>query len=921
MRPIYLKMSAFGPYAGSTVIPMEELGSKGLYLITGDTGAGKTTIFDAICFALYGAASGTNRESTMFRSKYAADDTPTEVELIFMHAGKEYRIVRSPEYMRPAKRGDGYTKQSAEAELHMPDGQIIYKAKDVTVAVERLLGINKEQFAQIAMLAQGDFLKLLLADTKQRQEIFRELFKTSYYMILQTELDNSRKEIYSQFEDERKSVNQYISGIAVDEDDVNAIEVDKAKSGLMITEDIVELIDTLIECDTKKRSGLDIEFNEINVDLEKINKEIGAAVALEDTRNELSKARVILEAKLPGEKELRQALGQAEAALKDKDRLIAEATEIGAELSAYDAVDELEADIKKTKESKEAEFALLEKKTQLSENKQSELNLLKKEQAEYKDVSADIEKYRSELDKVNSEIDAYAELNEDYESYLVEVDNYSLAQEKYAEADAKLKELQGIYEAKDQAYRDGQAGILAASLKEGERCPVCGSTSHPMKAHIAVNVPSEKELKSAKSEAENAREEANAKSKSAGELKATVATKEDIIKKKSKKLFASDAVEKIEELLKNANDKAIKSVSELENKIEMALAKEKRKNDIDKLVPELEESITIIMGEITELKANQSAMKTKIEENTKQAEDIKKKLKFECKSEAKNKCDELNNAANNLQKEYDKAEAAANKATEEIVILKSQIESFEKSLNNAEQIDIETKRKEQENLLAKQSAKIDAIQVIASRIDTNEKIKANILKKSASITDIEKKLQWITALSDTAGGKLKGKDKIMLETYIQMTYFDRIISRANLRLMKMSGGQYELKRLGEATNSRIKSGLELGVIDHYNGSERSVKTLSGGESFMASLSLALGLSDEVQSSAGGIKVETMFVDEGFGSLDPESLNLAYSTLAGLTEGNRLVGIISHVSELKDKIDSQIIVTKEKSGGSTVRLQV
>ncbi len=193
--------------------------------------------------------------------------------------------------------------------------------------------------------------------------------------------------------------------------------------------------------------------------------------------------------------------------------------------------------------------------------------------------------------------------------------------------------------------------------------------------------------------------------------------------------------------------------------------------------------------------------------------------------------------------------------------------------------------------------------------------------RQVSIAEIEQKLQWVRALSETANGQLSGKDKVKLETYIQTTYFDRIINRANLRLLTMSGGQYELMRMKEAANAKSQSGLDLGVKDHYNGSERSVKTLSGGESFMASLSLALGLSDEVQSSAGGIQIDTMFVDEGFGSLDPEALDMAYKALAGLTEGNRLVGIISHVADLKERIDKQVVVTKEKTGGSFIEVVV
>ena len=231
MRPTKLSISAFGPYAGYVEIPMDMLGNEGLYLITGDTGAGKTTIFDAICFALFGEPSGPTRDKTMFRSKYADPQTPTEVGLCFIHGKKQYRVKRNPEYMRPAKRGGKMTREPAEAELYLPDGSVITKTRTVTEAIENILGVNRDQFSQIAMLAQGDFLKLLLADTRTRIEIFRELFKTDNYLALQKKLDTSEKELLAGIKDERKSVDQYISGIAVDEDDVLSVEVKKAVAG------------------------------------------------------------------------------------------------------------------------------------------------------------------------------------------------------------------------------------------------------------------------------------------------------------------------------------------------------------------------------------------------------------------------------------------------------------------------------------------------------------------------------------------------------------------------------------------------------------------------------------------------------------------------------------------------------------------
>ena len=275
MRPLLLKMSAFGPYAGNTVIEFDKLGDKGLYLICGDTGAGKTTIFDAICYALFGEASGRLRDVSMLRSKYADDLTPTEVELLFLHNDKEYRIVRNPEYYRPSKRGGGLTKQPQDACLYMPDGNVISKAKDVNKAVEELLSLNCDQFFQISMIAQGSFRELLISDTNTRQKIFRELFKTGFYLTLQDKLSEARKEISDKVSDSKKSIEQYVRDIMVDEDDVLSIDVENAKAGLMLTEDIIELIVSLIDKDEAIAIDNDNNLKRVNGELEKINISIG----------------------------------------------------------------------------------------------------------------------------------------------------------------------------------------------------------------------------------------------------------------------------------------------------------------------------------------------------------------------------------------------------------------------------------------------------------------------------------------------------------------------------------------------------------------------------------------------------------------------------------------------------------------------
>lgn len=920
MRPLILKMSAFGPYAGETVIPMEELGTQGLYLITGDTGAGKTTIFDAICFALFGEASGPNREANMFRSKYADPETATEVELTFSHNGKEYRVKRNPEYYRPAKNREGLKKQAANAELYLPSGQIISKVKDVTNAIEQLLGINADQFSQISMLAQGDFLKLLLADTKTRMEIFREIFQTGYYQKLQFELEAKRKEIYILAEDGKKSVNQYVSGIKVSEDDVLNIEVNKAKEGQMTTEDIIVLLEKLIGQDTKNKEKFETDLASVSAELEGINASIGVAEALEKTKVQLEDSKQKLLEAAPKEQELKEAAAQAKSALKNKDVLTSQAADIKAALPDYDKVDELRKSIKKDEGEQAKAQELLNKSASNKEQGEKELAQLKKEQDSFEDVGAKLERISNEIKKVEEREELIANLEKDYNTYkkLVVIRDKNV--KEYAALDTKFKELQHKYETMDQAFRDGQAGLLASSLKDGDMCPVCGSTSHPHKAECTGDIPSEEDLKNAKEKAEAARKDAYDSSAAIGSESAIIKEKEENLIKRGKELLGLENGDDLEHAFDDVYEVIAAQNKTLKGQWNEEKRKSIRKQEVEQRIPELDELIKKLTDEIASYKEQISVAKSREESNSKQLNDLLKKLLFASKTEAVSKYNELIAESDRLQKAYDIAEEAAKNKAQEIVGLKSQIESMTKTMENAKVINLEEERAKKAQVLEKQSSLINDSQSVVSRIENNEGIRSNILKESKKIGDIEKRLQWVAALADTANGKLRGKDKIMLETYIQTTYFERIIRRANLRLMTMSSGQYELKRQDEASNGRSQSGLELGVIDHYNGTERSVKTLSGGESFIASLSLALGLSDEVQSSAGGIQIDTMFVDEGFGTLDPETLDMAYSALSSLTEGNKLVGIISHVAYLKEKIDRQIIVTKEKSGGSFAKVQ-
>jgi len=349
--------------------------------------------------------------------------------------------------------------------------------------------------------------------------------------------------------------------------------------------------------------------------------------------------------------------------------------------------------------------------------------------------------------------------------------------------------------------------------------------------------------------------------------------------------------------------------------------KEKRKDDINRVLPEKREKLEGVKQQILALKEDISKNKAVAETVEKRVLQISQKLMFENKSVAQGVKAELEERKTVLENAMVKAKEAFENNEKNIASVVSRIEENKRLIATTAETDADAEQLKQAELKTKKEQLLKTQKDVHSSKTANMVCLENILRKSEEIKSVEEKWTWVKALSNTANGNISGKEKIMLETYIQMTYFDRIINRANSRLLVMSGGQYELVRRKEAENNRSQSGLELDVVDHYNGTKRSVKTLSGGESFMASLSLALGLSDEIQSSAGGIRLDTMFVDEGFGSLDEESLSQAIRALSSLAEGNRLVGIISHVNELKERIEKQIVVKKEKTGGSRVSVVV
>ena len=919
MRPLKLIMSAFGPYAGVTEVDLEKLGKSGLYLITGDTGAGKTTIFDAVTYALYGEASGTNREASMLRSKYADVSALTYVELTFSVGGKIYTVNRNPEYLRPAKKGDGLTPQRADATLTLPNGNIVTRPKEVNAAIRNIVGIDREQFSQVAMIAQGDFLKLLLAETKERQSIFREIFKTGYYQTLQDRLKTESGNLSRIYEQVRLSVAQYISGIICDEDDLLSIDTEKAKSGEMMISDVLLLIEKLIANDSALTEKLTADLEKTEKGIEKINGALSLAEDYDRKERTLALYKSNCEEKQKNISALRSDFEKQKANETEIQAAKKEIAETELQYSDYDHLDRLENTLKELKVKLSSDMTAVEAINLEVTTLREKLNALKEELASVSAAGEVKEKLIREKEQLESKFQQVKDIKKDIFVLKKLSSELSDAQKKYRRSEAEAGGLTEEYNRLYKAFLDAQAGILADGLADGTPCPVCGSKTHPNTAVKPTEAPTEEELKTAKYKADAAVKVAAEDSRKAGELSGSVnALKETLAAKTQTVLDTDDPV--------CAETKADALISELEkslSKVELQIRAENirliRKTELSKSIPDSETLLESKKALLSDTEKQIAATNISTEETKKQLSVLAEKLRFKTKSEAQNRVLCLNAVCERHKKALADAEKSLRDAEAELERTLGSIKQLSDDLNGRPDIDSAALLEEKQTLDEIKKNLTDRMRQVGIRIETNRRAKENISKKSDELVEVERKWTWVKALSNTANGNISGKEKIMLETYIQSTYFQRIINRANTRFMAMSGGQYELKRREEALNNRSQSGLELDVIDHYNGSVRSVKTLSGGEAFKASLSLALGLSDEIQSSAGGIRLDTMFVDEGFGSLDEESLSQAINTLASLTDGNRLVGIISHVAELKEKIDKQIVVTKDKTGGSKVQI--
>ena len=845
-----LTLQAFGPFKDKVVIDFENKKiDKGLLLISGDTGAGKTTIFDAICYALYGQTSGETRTANSLRSDWASPDIDTFVELEFYYKNKLYQVRRSPEYNRKRKNGDGETRQAPTAEINL-DGRIITKVTDVTKEIEKLIGLDYKQFRQVAMLSQGEFTKFLLASSEEKTTIFRKIFGTEFYDILQTKLKANMlskktdiERIKDKIDTEKKNLESIIDVFGLSNDETIKTLNDKIK------EDNDTVLLTKAARDKKNDEKIKLSTELAN--LIKLNKDI---LTYQKAKEEL-------------------------------DKLLLSNSNIKEEKEKYEYNIKIATFITNLLEGLDKDNKSLEDKKNKDNDNKKNLEIKRKEYNEREEQFKKLDNYSKDVDKLNTEINDLLSKSKDYDNYLNKENELNKCLKEYEVISNSYEKQNTLYEYMRKEYYLNISVEIAETLVDGEECPVCGSKNHPKKAIATQCEYTKEDLEIAEKQLKTIDNLRKANEASIEQIRKIIS--EFNI---SEKVDITLEKHKINELLVNKkNEKEI-----LDNEFKkVSLDKQKLASEIKSL----EDNIEIYSDDIKILEENIKNYKIKLdrmyeENNTNYDDYISKKLDKYQLGELRTKIEFFDNTKKELE---------------------STIKILELEVKDKKIVDVSEKEKNL-NVIIEEYKKFDDL--YTSLNASLEKLKfstRNIEKYLEDSKKIQNEYNIVKVLSDTANGSLIGKQRITFENYVQSYLMQAVLVEANKRLIKMTDSRYELKRKEIETKMNVKTGLDFSIFDSYTGKERDVASLSGGEKFKASLALALGLSDAISNNRGGIKIDSLFIDEGFGSLDSESLNHALNILSDLSGNDKLVGVISHVSELMSRIDNKILVNKTNTG--------
>ena len=908
MKPLNLVMNAFGPYAGRVEIPLNSLGESGLYLITGDTGAGKTTIFDAISFALFGEASGEYRKDrAALRSDFADKKNKTYVSLEFLCRGEIYKIIRSPKTL----------DHNSSVELVFPDGRVFSKEREVLDEIEKLIGLNKKQFSQIVMIAQGEFQKLLNSKTEDRGEIFRNIFSTHNLQIFQFKLSEKYAAANVEFLKLKDRLVQYCEEISYVD---NAILQDEVKKILDFKnvynlENLLEELKKQIKTDETNKKSLDKNKKTLKKDLEKLNQDYGLAEKIKNDTAEILKLETEIIPSL--EVDLKIVQEKYENFVKQKpeqEKIITQISKLEQDLPQYEKLREYSENLEKYSEKNNLCADKIKTLEETISNDTNSIKEIKDNLETLKDCEVNLEKEENLHQKISEKIQHLEDLQKMCTSINSKKDNLLVLQGEIVKLETAWEEKEQEHNQIYKLFIGQQAGILAKDLPDGVPCPVCGSKNHPQLASLTDENISQDSVQKSQKAAELAKKNLTSETEKVVKIQSEIASEEKILEKNVSKFIENFSPEDVEKLLTDTHLELTEQLKTIDENIVIL-----RKNSLDKKenetkLKQYEKNIFDNEKELKLLEKDKANLEKSVTENKAKIETISAKLEYKDAQKAQEILTEKRLIRSNYEKEFKDAETLKSKINNDLVASKSNLQTLKKQIKSAPKLDFET-IKNKINELHKQELELQtSIDDINNRFSRNSEIKTKITNTEKDIFEADKNLKTLKLLSDTANGRLTGSLKITFEQYIQTAYFDMIINEANKRFMKMTNYQYRLERK-EEKNKNAKVGLDLNVFDYHTGKYRSVSTLSGGESFKASLALALGLSDVVQNYSGGIKIDAMFIDEGFGSLDEESLEQAMNTLYALTDGNRIVGIISHVSELRNRIDKKIIITKTQKGSS------
>lgn len=872
MKPRILTIQAFGPYAKKTTVDFTALERDGLFLVCGATGAGKTTIFDAIAYALFGEASGgpERRSADSFRSDYAAPETETYVELEFEHRGALYQVRRTPEYLCPKKVGEGMKVSKRTAVLRLPDGRILENIKDVNTEIQNLIGLTRAQFAQTVMIAQGDFRKILTASSADRKAIFQKLFHTVRYADFQDMLSAMESEAKLKIAALEQEILLTVRDLILPENAADSEILTNLQTEAAYAE---KAVGPLKEICKKQRILLET--------LAEDKKRCADTLAKVTKEAEHAKLQNKLLAELNNAELQAEQLAAQETEIECREKQLDLARHAAALMHAYQAVDAADRQADTAKKNMQMLLDALPELTAAKEASALE--------------AADAQKAAEHIPALQEQKALAQKSLELLRKSIMQRDAHrqaaSLLQEK-TEAYRRAAEAERLCM---DAYNEGQAGLLAAGLEDGKPCPVCGATEHPHPAAQSEHTPTDSELN-------------DIRQKTSDALAAYVKQKQTVEERKN----VLDAF--LEDLQKCCGD---------EIPTEEALCE--AAEQADREIAARSKALKSAQEHAAAAERNEAAKKAAAEESQANYERARANAE-QCR---KNYADALTGSV--FQNEAAFLQAVMPPETqvqlqnqvqtylERRNTLRGQLENLRTQCTISEPLPLNEIETDIAELTAKQTA-LDQAYRNADRIcDTNE----TVLERLKPLADSRKEaVSYEKQLRDlyyTVSGQLSGKAKISLEAYVQQFYFRHVVTAANQRLRFLTNDTYSLRCRKTADQKHAQTGLDLEVFDSGTGAWRDVSSLSGGESFLASLALALGLSDVVQAQSGGIRLDAMFIDEGFGSLDENLLSLAMQMLSKLADGSRLIGVISHVAELREAIPSQIIISKTESGSTlTVR---